>query len=207
MEAADQDKRDDGHTGRFGWARRIFRYPLFLIPLALVVGGIIAVPTTEAVDRYFSSDKFCAETCHVMVTTVAAERHQSVHWTTPTGVRPSCADCHISQGLTVAMWDHVVGTRDLVAFLRGVRTAEAFEEVRAEGADRVRMKMLANDSQNCRNCHVMEAIQPERLRGQRQHAEAIETGTTCIACHYNLVHKEVEPSEEFLQAITAAEKG
>jgi cytochrome c-type protein NapC len=69
------------------------------------------------------------------------------------------------------------------------------------------MKMLANDSQNCRNCHVMEAIQPERVRGQRQHAEAIETGTTCIACHYNLVHKEVEPSEEFLQAITAAEKG
>jgi hypothetical protein len=53
----------------------------------------------------------------------------------------------------------------------------------------------------------MEAIKPERLRGQRQHAEAIETGTTSIACHYNLVHKEVEPSEEFLQAITAAEKG
>jgi nitrate/TMAO reductase-like tetraheme cytochrome c subunit len=53
----------------------------------------------------------------------------------------------------------------------------------------------------------MEAIQPERLRGQRQHAEAIETGTTCIACHYNLVHKDVEPSEEFLQAITPKQDG
>lgn len=26
-------------------------------------------------------------------------------------------------------------------------------------------------------------------------------GTTCIACHYNLVHKEVEPSAAFLKAI------
>ncbi len=27
-----------------------------------------------------------------------------------------------------------------------------------------------------------------------------ETGTTCIVCHDNLVHKEVEPSEAFLNA-------
>jgi nitrate/TMAO reductase-like tetraheme cytochrome c subunit len=38
----------------------------------------------------------------------------------------------------------------------------------------------------------MAAIQPERRREQRQHAEAREQGTTCIACHYNLVHNEVE---------------
>ena len=54
--------------------------------------------------------------------------------------------------------------------------------------------------EKCRGCHVMEGIRPERKRGQRQHADAIETGTTCIACHYNLVHKEVEPSEAFLEA-------
>ena len=53
----------------------------------------------------------------------------------------------------------------------------------------------------------MEAIKPERLRGQRQHAEAIETGITCVACHYNLVHKDVEPSQEFLQAIANSTDG
>jgi nitrate/TMAO reductase-like tetraheme cytochrome c subunit len=47
----------------------------------------------------------------------------------------------------------------------------------------------------------MEAIKPERKRGQRMHAVAIEEGTTCIVCHYNLVHKEVEPSKAFLEAI------
>lgn len=199
---AEGSDRDNGSR-----PRRFRRgYVLLFVLLAMAVGGIIAVPTTQAVDRYFSTNQFCAQTCHVMELTVAAELRQSAHWTTPTGVRPSCADCHVSDGLTMAMWDHLVGTRELIAYLRGVRTPAAFEEVRTEGANRIRMKMLHNDSQNCRNCHVMEAIQPERRRGQRQHAEAIETGTTCIACHYNLVHKEVEPSEEFLEAIAARQE-
>lgn len=196
---ADQESDEGAAHRRRGWVRR--GYPLLFILLAMVVGGIIAVPTTEAVDRYFSSEKFCAQTCHTMEATVAAERRESLHWTTPTGVRAACVDCHVSEGLTLAMWDHFLGTRELIAFLQGVRTPEDFEEVRAAAADRVRMAMLDNDSKYCRTCHVMEAIQPERRRGQRQHTEAIETGTTCIACHYNLVHKEVEPSERFLQAI------
>jgi nitrate/TMAO reductase-like tetraheme cytochrome c subunit len=197
---AEQEEGGSAPASRRSWLRRR-GYPVLFILLAMVVGGIIAVPTTEAVDRYFSTEKFCAQTCHTMEATVAAERRESLHWTTPTGVRASCVDCHVSEGLTMAMWDHFLGTRDLIAFLQGVRTPEDFEEVRAEAADRVRMAMLDNDSKYCRKCHVMEAIQPERTRGQRQHAQAIETGTTCIACHYNLVHKEVEPSERFQEAI------
>ena len=198
------EQNQAGGGGRRTWLGRagaaIRGYPLLFLLLALVVGAIIAVPTTEAVDHYFSTDQFCAQTCHVMTATVAEEYHQSAHWNTATGVRPSCADCHVSEGLTMAMWDHFVGTRELIAFaFRGIRTPEAFEAERAGAADRVRMKMLGNDSKNCRSCHVMEAIKPERTRGQRQHAQALENGTTCIACHYNLVHKEVEPSEEFLR--------
>jgi nitrate/TMAO reductase-like tetraheme cytochrome c subunit len=200
------EQKQAGRGGRRSWLGRaraaISGYPLLFILLALVVGAVVAVPTTEAVDRYFSTDQFCAQTCHVMTATVAEEYHQSAHWNTATGVRPTCADCHVGEGLTMAMWDHVLGTHELIAFaFRGIRTPEAFEEERAEAANRVRMKMLARDSANCRSCHVMAAIQPERTRGQRQHAQALENGTTCIACHYNLVHKEVEPSPSFLQAI------
>jgi cytochrome c-type protein NapC len=200
---------EQGQAGRgcrrswFGRVRAaISGYPLLFILLALVVGAVVAVPTTEAVDRYFSTDQFCAQTCHVMTATVAEEYHQSAHWNTATGVRPTCAGCHVDRGLTLAMWDHFVGTKELYAFaFRGIRTPEAFEGERAAAADRVRMKMLGNDSKNCRSCHIMAAIQPERTRGQRQHAQALEDGTTCIACHYNLVHKDVEPSPRFLQAI------
>ena len=47
----------------FGRVRSAVRgYPLLFILLALVVGGNFAVPTTEAVDRYFSTDQFCAQT-------------------------------------------------------------------------------------------------------------------------------------------------
>ncbi|HLB31310.1 MAG TPA: hypothetical protein VJN91_07265, partial [Gammaproteobacteria bacterium] len=43
----------------------------------------------------------------------------------------------------------------------------------------------------------------ERVRGQNQHKEAVEKGITCILCHYNLVHKPVDPSEAFLNTIEA----
>lgn len=184
------------------WMEFVLRRPLpFAVAAALGVGAFVGVPVADFGDRYFSSNDFCATGCHVMEATVYKEYQDSTHWKTVTGVRPTCADCHVSKALVPAWWDHVLGTRELFAnVVLGIRTAEDFEEVRAEAADRVRFRLLANDSRNCRGCHVMEAIQPERKRGQRQHAEARETGTTCIVCHYNLVHKEVEPSDAFLQA-------
>ena len=60
-------------------------------------------------------------------------------------------------------------------------------------------KVLRGDS--CVSCHEEASIKPQRKRGQRQHAEARTNGTTCIDCHYNLVHKAVESSEAFLNAI------
>lgn len=177
-------------------------YPVLLILLALGIGGLVAVPLADVTDQYFSSNKFCAYGCHVMEATVYKEYKESTHYNTQTGVRPDCADCHVSEGLTAAMWDHVKGTKELYALVvKGIDTPEEFEQERAAAAERVRLHYVANDSKNCRSCHVMEAIKPERKRGQRQHAEAIKNGTTCIACHYNLVHTEVEPSEAFLKAI------
>ncbi len=99
----------------------------------------------------------------------------------------------------------VVATYDPAGTLKpvaeGVRTVEAFEERRVAAADRVRFRMLGNDSKNCRGCHVMAAIQPKRKRGQRQHLAALAEGITCIARHYNLVHQDVPPSAAFTAAI------
>jgi len=187
-----------------GFVRRLLLNPRFsglLLVIAFVVGAGFALPFFDYTDRYFSSEAFCSDSCHVMTATVVKELHESDHYNGNSGVRATCKDCHVSEGLTAAMWDHVIGTKELVAFIMGVRTVEDFEEVRFETANRQRLKMVKNDSKTCRSCHTMAAIKPERTRGQKQHAEAQKTGTTCIACHYNLVHKEVEPSEEFLKAI------
>ena len=73
-------------------------------------------------------------------------------------------------------------------------------ERRPELAYAVRDWMRANDSATCRTCHEEESIKPARKRGRRQHEQAREESMTCIDCHYNLVHEEVEPRESFLDS-------
>lgn len=170
----------------------------FAAIVGLGVGVVVGVPVADGVDRYFSSNEFCANTCHVMKVTVAEEFAKSAHGTTSTGVVPQCRDCHVSENLFGAFIDHAKGMRELYAnVVKGVDTAEEFEAVRFAAANRVRMGFFANDSKNCRTCHVMAAIKPEKPRGQKQHAEATEKNITCIVCHYDLVHKEMPLSEEF----------
>lgn len=164
----------------------------------LAIGVIAGVPVIDSVDRVFSSNAFCAETCHVMTDTVAAELKTSVHGSNEFGVIPKCRDCHISDTLFGAMVDHVKGLHDLYSFtIKGINTPEKFEKIRFDAANTARMHMYESDSAGCRTCHVMEKIAPKKKRGQRQHAEAREKDITCIVCHYDLVHKEVELSEEF----------
>lgn len=183
-------------------ARLIRRYPLSFVIAAMAL-GVISIPVVDQVDVYFSSNKFCASSCHEMESTVFKELQASTHWTTTTGVRPSCADCHVSERLIPAMWDHFLGMKELIVHVTSDASSPGnFDKnYRAESANRVRLKMIDNDSKNCRTCHEMTAIKPKRTRGKKQHAEALKNKTTCIACHYDLVHKEVEPSEEFLKAI------
>jgi nitrate/TMAO reductase-like tetraheme cytochrome c subunit len=190
-------------TGILRWLDVIYHHPWISVVAILAVGGA-GVATIDATDYYYSSQNFCAFTCHVMESTVYEELQQSKHWTNPSGVRPKCADCHVSKRLTFAMWDHFIGTGELFVWLtHDLSKPGAFEELRPAAADRVRFQMLENDSEKCRECHVMEGIKPKRKRGQRMHASAREENTTCIVCHYNLVHKEVEPSKAFLEAIEA----
>lgn len=187
-------------TGILRWLGVLRHHPWISIVVLLAVGGT-SVATLDATDYYFTSDNFCAFQCHVMEIPYK-ELQQSKHWNTPSGVVPTCADCHVSKRLTFAMWDHFVGTGELFVWLtHDLSEPGAFEHLRPAAADRARFQMLENDSQTCRECHVMEAIKPERKRGQRMHAIAREENTTCIVCHYNLVHKEVEPSKAFLEAI------
>jgi len=168
----------------------------------LAVGVLAGVPVADEVSRYFSSDEFCSNSCHVMTATVVEELHEASHWTRQSGVRAGCADCHVSEGLAAAYWDHFLGLSEIWAmYVKGIDTVEEFEAVRPELADRVRFRMLANDSKNCRTCHTMEAIRPEKKRGQRAHETAMEEGLSCIICHYNIVHKEVPPSEAFDRVI------
>lgn len=175
--------------------------------VTFVIGGfagLIAALSLEEMDRFTSTDEFCTS-CHLTQTYIADTEvyKTSGHRTRSSGVIAGCADCHIPKGLIPATTIHIVkGFEDLLGeFTHDYEDPKVWKAERPRLANAVRDWFLANDSVTCRECHVMEAIKPERKRGQRQHATAIKEGTTCIACHYNLVHEEVEPSEAFLKAI------
>ena len=175
----------------------------FLAGLAGVVVGIVAALGAEQMDHYTSTDAFCTS-CHLTGEYIAKSQVylDSGHQTRTGGVRPGCADCHIPKGLVPATWIHIVkGVQDLYGEFRyDYENEEVWKERRPELAYAVRDWMRANDSRTCRSCHEEAAIKPQRKRGQRQHAEARAEGMTCIDCHYNLVHDEVEPRESFLDS-------
>lgn len=170
-----------------------------------IIGALIAVAAVlanEQIDHYTSTDEFCGTSCHSMQVHVSSDETylQSAHRNAKSGVIAGCADCHIPSGIVPATWTHVsAGIRDIVSeTMNDFSEPGVWEAKRAHLAYRVRDWLYETDSATCRSCHLESAIQPERKRGQRQHKEAREKGITCIECHYNLVHAEVEPREEFL---------
>lgn len=182
--------------------RRIVGAWVFVV--VLLVMGAFFVAVVDFTDYIFSHNTFCGNVCHVMESTVYEELQESEHWKTETGVQATCADCHVDGRLTFAMVDHFIGTGELFTWLTNdFSKPGSFEKFRPAGANRERFKLLENDSKGCRSCHVMEAIQPKRNAGKSEHQLAQEEGITCIVCHYNLVHKPVEPSEEFQNTIDA----
>ncbi len=168
------------------------------------VAGLVAALGAEEMDRLTTTDQFCTS-CHAMQAYIADNEtyKASAHQTTASGVRPGCADCHIPKGLVAATYTHVVnGVGDLWGQARhDYENEDVWNAQIARLADSARFWFRANDSATCRTCHEEASIKPQRKRGQRQHAEARKNRTTCIDCHYNLVHKAVEPSEAFLNAI------
>jgi cytochrome c-type protein NapC len=53
-------------------------------------------------------------------------------------------------------------------------------------------RMKKNGSQECRNCHHFEAMEPEKQteRARNRHEKARADGTPCIDCHFGIAHQE-----------------
>lgn len=193
-----------------GRARALWRalHDFFASPLNGILAGIGTVVVlggsfvlAEELNIRANSTPFCIS-CHSMGAYVYEEFKKSKHYVTASGVRPDCGDCHVSGRFWPAVWDHMMGTHDLMSeFSHDWTNPEVFEAKRPAMAEKVRLHLIATDSATCRSCHVMEAIRPTRARGQRAHEAALQEGKTCIACHYNLVHKEAPLTDRFKEAM------
>ena len=164
-----------------------------LIGAGVIVGTQIAVSATGTVE-------FCGSTCHSMNAFTLPEYKQSAHYAGHSGVRATCADCHIPHGYPEKLWYKAkAGIRDIVQESRGViATSERYEKERWRLANAVWSEMKANDSANCRYCHTIseETVAKQKSMAQKMHKMVLDKKGTCIDCHKGIAHKEPEEPAE-----------
>jgi nitrate/TMAO reductase-like tetraheme cytochrome c subunit len=175
------------------------RHVLFALVAGGVAGVLFMVFLIEF-DHFTSTAKFCT-TCHSMKI-AEVEYQKSVHYNSASGVRADCGDCHVSEGIFAATWDHIKGTKDLIKEIKGKLIGPDYDDpvINAlhapEAAFATRRQFRANDSANCKRCHVLEAILGKRPDTAAIHREDAQ-GKTCIDCHINLVHRKVPEEQTF----------
>ena len=147
-------------------------------------------------DHYTSTEAFCTN-CHSMELAAAPYRESS-HFRPTSGVRASCGDCHVSEGVFAATWDHFLGGKDLFKQLFGPDYDDpVINELHLpDAAFAAREWFRKNDSATCRRCHVQEAIHGKRADTLLIHTEDAK-GKTCVDCHINLVHRKVPEQAVF----------
>ncbi len=179
-----------------------FRLPDFItrhVLFALIVGsmaGIGFILFLIEFDHMSSTEAFCTS-CHSMELAAVPYRH-SVHYLPESGVRASCGDCHVSEGVFAASLDHLKGSKDLFAQLFGPDYDDPVINALhvPDATFAARRWFRKTDSKTCRRCHIQDAIAGSRPATLSIHLEETE-GKTCVDCHYNLVHRPVPDEKTF----------
>jgi cytochrome c-type protein NapC len=168
--------------------------------LTLIVFGIAigftATVGTQVMVAVTGTDTFCGSACHSMQW-VAQEHRASVHGVNRTGVAAGCHDCHIPKAYPELLWYKAkAGIKDVIGEFRGViSTEEAFKKERLRMAKHVWAEFKANDSRNCRTCHVFtpEVVAKQKDFVKPMHQQVLAGKATCIDCHKGIAH--TAPSE------------
>ena len=163
--------------------------------LALVVIGLIigagAVIATQVMVAATGTNEFCSGACHSMQW-VAQEYRQSGHAINRTGVSAGCHDCHIPHDYPELLWYKAkAGIKDAIGEARGViSTEEKFKKERLRMAKSVWAEYKANDSENCRHCHVFskEIVAKQKDFVRPMHEQVLAKAATCVDCHKGIAH-------------------
>src|SRR5262245_62231933 len=161
-----------------------------LVVCTIVGGGVAAA--TAVTFHMTGTAQFCANACHDQ-RHAAVEFKDTIHDKNRTGVRAECADCHIPKELVPMLIRKVQASREIWGHFTGkIDTDEKYEKHRHEMAVREWTRMKKNDSRECRNCHTVAAMDPEKQSetARARHAKAKAEGTTCIDCHFGIAHTE-----------------
>jgi cytochrome c-type protein NapC len=171
--------------------------------LAFVIGIAFWASFGAAMDAS-NQEAFCIS-CHEMRDNVYQELKKTIHYTNRTGVRATCSDCHVPREFGHKMLRKMrASVNELPHKILGtIDTREKFEAHRLQLAQNVWKEMKGNDSHECRNCHSIVSMDPEKqgksARKKHDPERIKEKGQTCIDCHKGIAHelpKGYVPEEE-----------
>ena len=160
---------------------------LLLVGLGVGVFGMLAFDySMEAT----STEEFCIG-CHEMSSGPFVMLQDTTHFRNESGVRPTCSDCHVPEKGWPKMWRKIQASREVWSALTGkINTPEKYLAHAPVMKAREIARLQANDSQECRNCHDVEAMdldQQSRM-AKRAHGRMVKQERTCIDCHEGIAH-------------------
>ncbi|MCH8544236.1 MAG: NapC/NirT family cytochrome c [Alcanivorax sp.] len=176
----------------------IFRNPslhfsLGFLVLGGFVAGIIFWGGFNTAMEYTNTESFCIG-CHEMQDNVYAELKYTVHYHNRSGVRATCADCHVPHEWTNKIGRKMEASKEVWGSIFGtINTPEKFEGKRRVMAEREWRRLKGNDSLECRNCHELEYMDFSQQSPTAQHMHDLafsgDVEATCIDCHKGIAHR------------------
>jgi cytochrome c-type protein NapC len=154
-------------------------------------GGILFWGGFNTTLEATNTETFCIS-CHTMRDNVYEEYKTSIHYKNRSGVRATCADCHVPHEWSSKMMRKVGAAKDVWGQITGVvSTPEKFEEHRLAMATREWGRFRRDNSLACRNCHETDYFDFSKQGdpGTYMHQTMLEDGGfTCIDCHKGIAH-------------------
>src|SRR5688572_19068063 len=153
----------------------------FLV-LAGFVAGIVFWGGFNTAMEATNTEAFCTG-CHEMRDNVFVELKTTIHYTNRSGVRAICSDCHVPHDWTDKMARKMQASKEVWGKIFGtIATREQFLDKRLELAKHEWVRLKANDSLECRNCHQFDSMDLTRQsrRAAWMHQNFLGTGkNTC----------------------------
>jgi cytochrome c-type protein NapC len=181
------------------------RFSLGTLLVAGMIGGILFWGSFNWALESTNTMEFCIS-CHEMRDNVYPELQKTIHFKNRSGVTAKCSDCHVPHEWFYKIRRKIQASNEVLHKALGtIGTREKFEAHRLELAEHVWASMKASNSRECRNCHSVDHMDPEKQSAAGRAAnmpEAIKNGLTCIDCHKGIAHQlpkfpdEDEPSDK-----------
>ena len=163
---------------------------------------------SDSIEDYKPAELFEAEAFNVTVGCAEChaypyeEYRDSAHYDNERDVRPGCVGCHVPHSVReILAWKFfylnqgTVGESPFHAISNSLRDIPEWEKLRVKLAGRVRQQMLDDKSAKCKVCHKTDSKKFNNI--ERHQIMSKEGEKTCIECHYNLVHDDVDWDESF----------